>query len=165
MPQRNAPSMDGVNMCRTHPSSPILPQGLTFSRLAPRRGKKQAKRNLPQLMTAARHQLRRAMPASVPFCLPASYFPSAPEKDLVNPARINPCRRITPPFFPDLGANGFWVNPPLWVGRKEIWLSVWLCVCNSNLGGKHRGVGEACARLLMPHWWTSLGYSQRGTED
>lgn len=45
------------------PSPPPTPlPGLTVSRLAPRRGKKQAKRNLPQLMTAARHQLRRAMP-------------------------------------------------------------------------------------------------------
>lgn len=51
---------------------------LTLFRLAPRRGKKQAKRNLPQLMTAARHQLRRAMPASVPSCLPASYRSSPP---------------------------------------------------------------------------------------
>ncbi|KAF3857431.1 hypothetical protein F7725_009291 [Dissostichus mawsoni] len=38
------------------------------------RGKKQAKRNLPQLTTAARHQLRRAMPASVQSRLPASYL-------------------------------------------------------------------------------------------
>lgn len=56
---------------------PTLPHsGLTLSRLAPRRGKKQEKRNLPQLMTAARHQLRRAMPVSVPSCLPASYLPT-----------------------------------------------------------------------------------------
>lgn len=54
---------------------PLPPRSLTLFRLAPRRGKKQAKRNLPQLMTAARHQLRRAMPASVPSRLPASYLP------------------------------------------------------------------------------------------
>lgn len=53
---------------------PPFPRSLTLSRLAPRRGKKQAKRNLPQLTTAARHQLRRAMPASVPSRLPASYL-------------------------------------------------------------------------------------------
>lgn len=59
------------------PAPPRMPcwppfRGLTVSRLAPRRGKKQAKRNLPQLMTAARHQLRRAMPVSVLSRLPAS---------------------------------------------------------------------------------------------
>ena len=58
---------------RSNPFTPP-PWSLTLSRLAPRRGKKQAKRNLPQLMTAARHQLRRAMPASVPSRLPASYL-------------------------------------------------------------------------------------------
>lgn len=65
---------------RTHsqqppsPAPPPFPRSLTLSRLAPRRGKKQVKRNLPQLMTAARHQLRRAMPASVLSRLPASYL-------------------------------------------------------------------------------------------
>lgn len=140
------------------PSPPL--RSLTLSRLAPRRGKKQAKRNLPQLMTAARHQLRRAMPASVPSRLPASYLPPRCRDRILQPpvkrsvsSEKRP-RRKRRPSCPALWSRNE-SKSFLQVRRRlgiyfpfrdifwQFWLPVWVCVCNSNLRGNKGGRCEA----------------------